>query len=197
VAQSVSYRLYCKLSCSREGNQVTYIAKWEFLLLKVGNDVVICHLTFQFYNDYGDIIKTNLRKACDFNKVQTAKILVVNFQELQQEYWHRIERASETFLSIKIRLCITLETNILTFNINKSSIFASSLTIPLQLFFQIIKWMFMWLPDIYVTFPNTHSCRGPLLVKLLSICAEFIVNFIIVNFVYFIEILLISTIDMI
>jgi hypothetical protein len=74
--------------------------------------------------------------------VQTAKILVVNFQELQQEYGHRIDRGS--FWAINnnmIRLCITI---IVIFNVDKSSIFgqayiqkrsAFGLTIPLQPFF--------------------------------------------------------------
>ena len=60
---------------------------------------------FQFYNDYGDIIKATLGKAREINKVQTAKTLAVSltqlFRELQQDYGHRIDRGSEAFQAIK------------------------------------------------------------------------------------------------
>lgn len=60
---------------------------------------------FQFYNDYGDIIKATLGKAREINKVQTAKTLAMSltqlFKELQAEQGPFVDRGSEQFMAIK------------------------------------------------------------------------------------------------
>ena len=65
-----------------------------------------CVFPFQFYNDYGDIIKATLGKAREINKVMTAKTLAMSltglFSEVQQEQGWNVDRGSEPFQSIKV-----------------------------------------------------------------------------------------------
>ncbi len=60
---------------------------------------------FQFYNDYGDIIKATLGKSREINKVTTAKTLALSltqlFKEMQTAQRHRIDRGSEAFQACK------------------------------------------------------------------------------------------------
>lgn len=59
----------------------------------------------QYYNDYGDIIKSTLGKAREINKVNCARTMAASltmlFRDLQRE-GIRINRQSEDFISLKV-----------------------------------------------------------------------------------------------
>jgi hypothetical protein len=61
----------------------------------------------QYYNDYGDIIKATLGKAREINKTNCARTMAISltmlFRELQRD-GTRINRQSEDFISLKVRL---------------------------------------------------------------------------------------------
>jgi cohesin complex subunit SA-1/2 len=63
-------------------------------------------VTFQYYNDYGDIIKATLGKAREINKTNCARTMAISltmlFRELQRD-GTRINRQSEDFVSLKVR----------------------------------------------------------------------------------------------
>ena len=46
---------------------------------------------FQFYNDYGDIIKATLSKAREINKVATAKTLAGSLMQVSESWNYSIE----------------------------------------------------------------------------------------------------------
>lgn len=48
----------------------------------------MCAIYFQFYNDYGDIIKATLSKAREINKVATAKTLVLSLTQVSLSVIH-------------------------------------------------------------------------------------------------------------
>lgn len=45
-------------------------------------NVYLFYCNFQFYNDYGDIIKYTLSKAREINKVTTSKTLAISLQQV-------------------------------------------------------------------------------------------------------------------
>jgi len=67
----------------------------------------------QYYNDYGDIIKATLGKAREINKTNCARTMAISltmlFRELQRD-GTRINRQSEDFISLKVRLYLQLVT---------------------------------------------------------------------------------------
>jgi cohesin complex subunit SA-1/2 len=70
---------------------------------------LVCIVAFQYYNDYGDIIKATLGKAREINKTNCARTMAISltmlFRELQRD-GTRINRQSEDFVSLKVRLLL-------------------------------------------------------------------------------------------
>jgi cohesin complex subunit SA-1/2 len=70
---------------------------------------VLIFVTFQYYNDYGDIIKATLGKAREINKTNCARTMAISltmlFRELQRD-GIRINRQSEDFVSLKVILLL-------------------------------------------------------------------------------------------
>ena len=70
---------------------------------------VLIYVTFQYYNDYGDIIKATLGKAQKINKTSCARTMAISlttlFRELQRDGTH-VNRQSEDFVSLKVRLLL-------------------------------------------------------------------------------------------
>jgi hypothetical protein len=66
-------------------------------------------VALQYYNDYGDIIKATLGKAREINKTNCARTMAISltmlFRELQRD-GTRINRQSEDFVSLKVRLLL-------------------------------------------------------------------------------------------
>lgn len=66
-------------------------------------------VTFQYYNDYGDIIKATLGKAREINKTNCARTMAISltmlFRELQRD-GTRINRQSEDFVSLKVTVLL-------------------------------------------------------------------------------------------
>jgi len=70
---------------------------------------VLIYVTFQYYNDYGDIIKATLGKAREINKTNCARTMAISlttlFRELQRD-GTRVNRQGEDFVSLKVRLLL-------------------------------------------------------------------------------------------
>jgi hypothetical protein len=62
---------------------------------------------YQYYNDYGDIIKATLGKAREINKVSCALTMVVSltnmFNELNKVDGWMVERQDEDFVALKVK----------------------------------------------------------------------------------------------
>jgi cohesin complex subunit SA-1/2 len=60
---------------------------------------------FQYYNDYGDIIKSTLGKAREINKVNCARTMAASlsmlFRDMQRDLT-RVNRQGEEFISLKV-----------------------------------------------------------------------------------------------
>jgi hypothetical protein len=70
---------------------------------------VLIFVTFQYYNDYGDIIEATLGKARQINKTNCSRTMAISltmlFRELQRD-GTRVNRQSEEFVSLKVRLLL-------------------------------------------------------------------------------------------